>query len=93
MCNFIVFAFLIWLLNLELNPTLGNIWWRTCEDGNRHLNIKGLVHVLMSPFYDKRLWLPRFWDFNPYMFIPTCILLKYVIQVQYVQTKEKNGSL
>ena len=60
--------FIVWLLNLELNPGLGNIWWRTTQCNTRSFSLTGIIQMFTAPFFQYQLWLPRFWDVNPWTF-------------------------
>ena len=69
----IIFFFIfLWLLNLELNPSLGNVWWRITTDGHRSLNLNSLCTLFTKPLTYCGLWHPRFWDVNPYTYFFLC---------------------
>ena len=58
------FGFLGFLLYLELNPKLTNIWFRIGSDGKRHFNLNSIVHFMSYPFKGTLFWQPENWDLN-----------------------------
>ena len=77
--NLDIIALVVWVLNLEVNSTLGNIWWRIGADGKKHVNACGLLELFKAPWYTFKLWDIRFWDVNPYIFFVLYVLVKAVI--------------
>jgi hypothetical protein len=57
--HFIVFAFY-----LELNPALGQIWYRIGADGLRHVKLWNLFDFIIKPLYVRELWYPEYLEFN-----------------------------
>ena len=55
---------LIFILYLELNPKLGNIWYRHASSGNKELQPDSLMHFLSYPFKSTLFWEPVNWDMN-----------------------------
>jgi hypothetical protein len=63
-----IISLIIFTLNLELNPQLGNIWYRIDENKEYRIRPKNLLEYFIKPFKDTTFWHPKLWDINPYMF-------------------------
>lgn len=57
-------SFLLYCLYLELNPKIGNIFFRKDGKGEKHFNIMGITPLLKAPFMNDYLWQPENWDLN-----------------------------
>ncbi len=64
----ITFSLILFGIYLEINPKLGNIWYRKNEKNIRKISIPAFLQYFKQPFKNKFLWYPRYWDLNPYMF-------------------------
>jgi hypothetical protein len=77
----ILIIFILWMLNLEINPTLGKVWLRPDHNGNLIFCPQNLILFLIKPFQNIWLWEPRFWDINFYTFFIICFLVyNYIIE-------------
>jgi hypothetical protein len=56
--------FIIFALYLEFNPALGNIWYRTGEDGLKHLQLQNLFYFILEPLHKPFLWKFEYLDLN-----------------------------
>lgn len=56
--------FIFFLVYLELNPSITNVWYRIGVDGARHINLPSLWHFITKPFSMIELWYPQNWDIN-----------------------------
>lgn len=61
--------FIIFALYLELNPSLGNIWYRTGEDGLKHLQFQNLFYFILEPLHKSFLWEIEYFDLNFFVWI------------------------
>ena len=59
-----ILYFIIFALYLELNPSLGNIWYRIGEDGIRHIQLVNLLYFIIEPLKNRFLWNLEFLDLN-----------------------------
>jgi hypothetical protein len=66
-----IILFISWLIYLELNPSLGNIWLRPDENNNYVVN---LSFLFTEPFKNSLLWNYNFLDLNVYIII-LCIFI------------------
>jgi hypothetical protein len=55
---------IIFMIYLELNPKIGNVWYRIGSDGKKHINLSSLYNLIVQPLYSIDLWYPSFWDLN-----------------------------
>jgi hypothetical protein len=78
---FVSFIFIIWFLNLELNPSLGAIWYRPNENGDYVFTLKNIIHLLKYPFQSTFLWNLKLWDVNFYLFL-------FFTSIYYILYKE-----
>ena len=80
-------SLILYLLYLELNPKLGNIWIRYDENNIRRIgwhSITGLIDFTIYPLKNFRMWFPKFWDLNPF------ISLSFVTTIIYWTTQYFN---
>jgi hypothetical protein len=54
----------IFVLYLELNPSMGNIWIR-----DNHFTPRGIINVIIYPLKNIRMWYPDMWDINFFIWI------------------------
>ena len=59
-----LFGILIFLIYLEFNPKLGNIFIRKTEYGYKKLNLNGLKLYFLYPFRNTLFWNIHFLDLN-----------------------------
>lgn len=72
-----IFAFYI-----ELNPRLGNIWYRIGEDGLKHIQLQNLLYFILEPLQNLFLWHSEFLDLNYFIggFCFSLILLVFKLK-------------
>lgn len=63
-----IIGLIIFALYLELNPKIGNVWYRINENKLYQIRPQNLLEYFIKPFKDFTFWNPRYWDINPYMF-------------------------
>ena len=68
MITFIIGVFILWVINLELNPTITNVLLRPDINGEISFCPFNLVLILIKPFKELWMWNPVFWDINFYTF-------------------------
>jgi hypothetical protein len=59
-----IISFPLYLLNLELNPSLGHIYLRPNPEGKIVFVGKNIIRYLIQPFINPEFWKPRMWDIN-----------------------------
>ncbi len=64
-----VLIFIIWFLNLELNPGLGNIWYRTNVNNEKSFTFVNVFNILKSPFTSLDFWSVEMFDVNIVTFV------------------------
>jgi hypothetical protein len=72
-------SFPLWLLNLQFNPKIGNVWIRPDETGERVFCYKSIINVLKEPFINWYFWKPCNWDINFYTFFGITYLIIYLL--------------
>ena len=77
---FVLIIFILWLFNLEINPSLGSVWLRPDENGNTTLAPMSIVNLLIKPFESLFLWDYHFWDVNFYMFLFISTIIFFIIK-------------
>jgi len=60
--------FILWLINLELNPSIKNVWLRPDINGNIVFCPSNILLFLLKPFQELWLWYPLVLDVNFYTF-------------------------
>ena len=60
----ITLSFITWILYLEINPELGNIWIRNNSENKRTLQMNNLFKLMKEPFYNNTFWEMENWDLN-----------------------------
>lgn len=75
---FYIILFISWLIYLELNPSLGNIWLRPDENNNYVIN---LSFLFTEPLKNSLLWDYNFLDLNVYIII-LCIFILHTIYIK-----------
>ena len=67
-----------WFLNLEFNPSLGNIWLRPNAQGIKKFAYRSLLSLIIVPIRQlfasnqneiRWMWYPSWWDANIYMML------------------------
>jgi hypothetical protein len=77
----IIVIFTLWSVNLELNPTITNVWLRPDINGELKFCPFNLVLLLIKPFQELWMWKPIFWDINFYtFFIIVYFSYNYIIE-------------
>lgn len=61
-----IFIF-FFILNLEFDRKMGNVWYRINSQGYKVFNIKGILIFFIKPFFNKHLWHFKLWTLNPYV--------------------------
>jgi hypothetical protein len=70
----------VYILSLELGKGMGNVWYRTMQDGKKAIMLSSIPQFFVKPFTGLFMWYPNMWSINPYIFIYT--ILK-VIDILY----------
>lgn len=68
------------ILYLELNPFIKNIWYRKDQTGNYEINFLNIIPYYYEPLTSIMFWNPIFWDLNPYIYTFGTILITHSIE-------------
>ena len=71
----ILLSSLSWIIYLETSPYIRGIWLRYNASGQLCFCIKGIIKMIVYPFFDKRLWNIRYWDINYFTFVIVGIII------------------
>lgn len=71
----LIIFIIVYLINLEFNPGLGNIYIRPNESNQKILVLKNIIPFFVLPFRNLNFWKPSLWDVNPY----TLFLIIFII--------------
>ena len=83
----LITIFTFWVINLEINPTITNIWLRPDYKGNINFYPINILNLLIEPFKKVWLWSPLYWDINFYTFFIICyVSYNYVIEFWKIHT-------
>lgn len=55
------------IINLELDSKMGNVWYRVNSTGNKTFNFQGILLFFKAPFTNSFLWNYNLWMLNPYI--------------------------
>ena len=61
-------ALFIFVINMEIDPKLGNIWYRIDHTGVKVINFANVIGFFKAPFKNLIFWHPRYVTLNPYLF-------------------------
>lgn len=78
----LLFSTIIWLLNLQFNPKIGNVWIRPDESGKRVFCPKSIISLLIAPFQNLYFWYPKNWDLNFYTIFGITYLIISIIDIK-----------
>lgn len=76
----ILFLLLVWLINLETNPSLGGIWWRVNVNGDKCIQIGNALNFAYHSFFDPIFWNLNMLDVNIITFLSLGLILIYSLQ-------------
>ena len=65
---------ILWFFNLELHPGLTHIWLRSNDKGSLSFCPNNVLNIMIYPFQNRNMWLPKFWDVNLITFYGMCML-------------------
>ena len=71
-----ILLFILWLIYLELNPSLGNIWLRPDENNILRPNI---LFLFTEPLKNIILWQYKFIDLNVYVIIFVIYIINNIV--------------
>ena len=60
---------ILFMLYVEFSPTMGRIWYRYDSEGNGYFTFKGLFDLMLYPLLNYRMWIPKLWDINFFIWI------------------------
>jgi hypothetical protein len=91
---YVLFLVLIWLINLEINPSLGGIWWRVNATGNKAFHFGNILNMIYHSFINPLFWKIQMIDVNIITFLILGLLIIYSVDygVSYY-IKKTYGSL
>ena len=73
-----IVALLTFILNMETDPKLRNIWYRIDHSGVKVINFANIIGFFTAPFKNLIFWHPRYITLNPYLFCYVFLItLKY----------------
>ena len=64
-----LFSFFLWILYLEINPKLRNIWLRIDSQSNLIFAPINILNLIIYSIKKIDFWLPWNWDMNPFIWI------------------------
>ena len=74
-----ILSFTLWLLYLQFDTKIGNVWLRPDHNNNLVFCYKSIINMLKYPFQNFNLWKPKYWDLNYYViFILTYLLIYFL---------------
>tara|TARA_Y100000389_G_scaffold204469_1_gene257207 strand:- start:1290 stop:1652 length:363 start_codon:yes stop_codon:yes gene_type:complete len=62
-------SFILWILYLEINPKLGNIWLRENSESNIVFAPINIINMIFYSCNNITFWYPWNWDMNPFIWI------------------------
>jgi len=65
--SFIIATF-IFGIYVEINPKIGNIWYRIDMNGNKQIYIINLFRLMFAPLYYIFYWYVNMWDINFFIY-------------------------
>lgn len=74
-----IISFILWLLYLQFDPKIGNVWLRPEHNNKLTFCFKSIINILKYPFQNIDLWKINNWDLNYYIiFILTFLFFKFL---------------
>ena len=80
-----IISLLIFTINLETDPRLGNIWYRVNTKGIKVVNFKNILGFFTKPFSNRFFWTREYITINPYIFCPIFILILHYYDIYITQ--------
>lgn len=72
-------TFILFGIYVEVNPTMGNIWWRYNSNCIKEIRIQNLITLIFAPFYYIFYWIPNMWDINFFIWWIIIYLISLII--------------
>jgi hypothetical protein len=63
-----IYATIIFAIYVEVNPKLGNIWYRIDMNGDKQIYIINLFRLMFAPIYYIFYWYIYMWDINFFIY-------------------------
>ena len=74
-----IISFTFWLLYLQFDPKIGNVWLRPSDNNQMTFCYKSIINLLKYPFQNLNLWKVYNWDLNYYIIcIFTFLFFKFL---------------
>lgn len=73
--------FLFFIINLETDKKMGNIWYRINSKGFKQVNLTNIIPFLYLPLYNYHFWLPNMWINNIYL--SSIVFLYFLISLDF----------
>lgn len=73
---------ILWLLNLQFNPKIGNVWIRPDDTGKKVFCPMSIISLLIAPFQNLYFWFPSNWDLNFYTFFGITYLIISILNIK-----------
>ena len=75
--NYLIILFItfIWILYLEMNPKIRNIWLRPNSEGAYVFCPNSIISLMVAPLTNKHFWNIKLLDINYYTFLTINLLL------------------
>ena len=58
-----------YIFYLEFSPSMGNIWIRKDDQGNKHICPYNIWILMIHPLYSGFMWLPSMWTINWFIMV------------------------
>ena len=81
----IILSVIIWILYLEINPELGNIWIRTDHTGDRKVNLYNIIIFITESLKVSKMWEINFLWENIIYAIPSIYIIISLFEVIFFE--------
>ena len=81
----IILSVIIWILYLEINPELGNIWIRTDHTGNKKVNLYNIITFVIESLKVSEMWgIDFFWE-NIIYAVPSIYIIFSLFEILFYE--------
>ena len=81
----ITLSFITWILYLEINPELGNIWIRTDHTGDRKVNLFNIIRFVTESLKVSEMWKIDFLWENVIYAVPSIYIIISLFEVIFYE--------
>lgn len=81
----ITLTLITWILYLEINPELGNIWIRTDHTGNKKVNLYNIITFVIESLKVSEMWgIDFFWE-NIIYAVPSIYIIFSLFEILFYE--------